>query len=75
MARLPRGDEEFSTEVELCAAFMEWFSQFPGWTAYPETHSWDILLAHTTQATTEGYKRGRLGDKVQALDRKIGKNR
>ena len=31
------------------------------------------LLAHTTRATTEGYKRGRLGDKVQALNRKIGK--
>lgn len=38
--------EKFGTETELCAAFIEWFARFPGWVAYPETHGWDILLAH-----------------------------
>lgn len=31
------------------------------------------LLAHTTRSTTEGYVRGRSGEKVRPLNRKVGK--
>lgn len=42
-----RRDNSFKTEADLCAAFLKWvrISQ-PGWTPYPETEGWDILLAH-----------------------------
>jgi len=36
----------FKTEVDLCAAFLEWLKRYPEWTAYAETEGWDILLAH-----------------------------
>jgi len=36
----------FHTEAELCAAFLQWLTRYPEWTAYAETEGWDILLAH-----------------------------
>lgn len=33
----------FKTEAELCSKFIEYAAGF-GWTAYPETCDWDILL-------------------------------
>lgn len=35
--------KKFGTEAELCAEFMEW-AQPQGWTSYPETADFDILL-------------------------------
>lgn len=37
----------FKTEAELCAAFMEWVKR-DGWTPYPETGGFDILLVGST---------------------------
>lgn len=34
---------EFKTEADLCAAFLAWLPK--GWTAYPETGDFDILLS------------------------------
>lgn len=34
----------FAKEADLCAAFIGTLDK--GWTAYPETQGWDILLAH-----------------------------
>lgn len=34
------------TEAELCAAFIEQFNAVPGWTCYPETAGFDILVVH-----------------------------
>jgi hypothetical protein len=36
----------FVTEAQMCAAFMEWIRP-QGWTPYPETAGYDILLAHS----------------------------
>lgn len=36
----------FKTEEELCAAFIAWSNQQKGWTAYPETAAWDVLVVH-----------------------------
>lgn len=38
-----RKEPTFKTEADLCAAFIEWAGP-QGWTAYPETAGWDILL-------------------------------
>lgn len=35
----------FASETELCADFMAWMSG-KGWTCYPETAGWDILLVN-----------------------------
>lgn len=34
------------TEAELCAIFMREFNEQPGWTCYPETAGFDIVVAH-----------------------------
>lgn len=34
------------TEAELCAVFMRDFNALPGWTCYPETGGFDVLVAH-----------------------------
>lgn len=34
---------KFETEAALCAAFIEW-AKGEGWTPYPETAGWDVLL-------------------------------
>lgn len=34
------------TEADLCAAFIEQFNALPGWTCYPETADFDILVVH-----------------------------
>ncbi len=36
----------FETEVDLCAAYLDWLKRHDGWIAYAETEGWDILLAH-----------------------------
>jgi hypothetical protein len=36
----------FKTEADLCDAFIAEVKRRPGWTAYPETEGWDILLSH-----------------------------
>lgn len=35
-----------ASEAELCAAFIEQFNAQPGWTCYPETADFDILVVH-----------------------------
>ncbi|HFT1758729.1 TPA: hypothetical protein R6C92_003642 [Pseudomonas aeruginosa] len=35
-----------SSEAELCAAFIDEFNRVPGWTCYPETAGFDILVVH-----------------------------
>lgn len=42
----------FKTEADLCDAFMEWAKK-AGWTPYPETCGWDILLV-----SPEGFQCG-----------------
>lgn len=39
-------EPRYRTEAELCAVFIDWVKRQEGWTAYPETEAWDILLAH-----------------------------
>lgn len=34
------------SEAELCAAFIDEFNRVPGWTCYPETAGFDILVVH-----------------------------
>ena len=34
---------KYATEAELCADFIAW-AQPQGWTAYPETEGWDVLM-------------------------------
>ncbi|WP_313026684.1 hypothetical protein [Pseudomonas lopnurensis] len=34
------------TEAELCSAFIEQFNTIEGWTCYPETAGFDVLVAH-----------------------------
>lgn len=34
------------TEAVLCAAFIRDFNAVPGWTCYPETGGYDVLVAH-----------------------------
>lgn len=34
------------TEAELCAAFIEQFNAIEGWTCYPETAGFDVLVVH-----------------------------
>lgn len=34
------------TEADLCAAFIRDFNAIPGWTCYPETGGYDVLVAH-----------------------------
>jgi len=34
------------TEADLCVAFMEQFNSINGWTCYPETAGFDILVVH-----------------------------
>ena len=34
------------TEADLCAAFIEQFNALPGWTCYPETAGFDVLVVH-----------------------------
>lgn len=34
------------SEAELCAAFIEQFNALPGWTCYPETAGFDVLVVH-----------------------------
>lgn len=38
-----RHESQFKTEAALCAAFMNW-AKTQGWTPYPETSGWDVLL-------------------------------
>lgn len=38
-----KSEPEFATEADLCARFMKW-ARKEGWTPYPETEGWDILL-------------------------------
>lgn len=35
-----------SSEAELCAVFMRDFNAQPGWTCYPETGGFDVLVVH-----------------------------
>lgn len=39
-------EPQFKTEEAMCDAFIAWVRRFKGWTAYPETEGWDVLLAH-----------------------------
>ncbi|MBG4980368.1 hypothetical protein GHV66_07310 [Pseudomonas aeruginosa] len=34
------------SERDLCAAFIKEFNQVPGWTCYPETAGFDVLVVH-----------------------------
>lgn len=36
----------FPTEAALCAAFIGEFNAVPGWTCYPETGGFDVLVVH-----------------------------
>lgn len=36
----------FPTEAALCAAFIQEFNEQEGWTCYPETGGFDVLVAH-----------------------------
>lgn len=36
-------EKPFKTEADLCAAFIDWAKR-EGWTIYPETAGWDIVL-------------------------------
>lgn len=62
-------DKPFATEAALCAAFIEALPK--GWTAYPETGDWDILLVRAEDGFQIGVEaKLRLNAKViaQALD-------
>lgn len=41
-----RKEQLVTTEAELCALFIEEFNALPGWTCYPETADFDILVVH-----------------------------
>lgn len=41
---MKRDAARFETEAALCAAFIDGIRRDKGWTAYPETAGWDILL-------------------------------
>lgn len=43
---MSREKETVKTESELCAAFIDQFNALPGWTCYPETAGFDILVVH-----------------------------
>ncbi|MBK3735557.1 hypothetical protein GAY29_21115 [Azospirillum brasilense] len=53
---------QFATEADLCSAFMAQLP--PGWTAYPETAGWDILLVHTSGVQVGIQAKLRLNAKV-----------
>jgi hypothetical protein len=38
----------FPTEAALCALFIQEFNEQEGWTCYPETGGFDVLVAHET---------------------------
>lgn len=40
------GKPSVSSEAELCAHFIEQFNAIEGWTCYPETAGFDILVVH-----------------------------
>lgn len=42
------GKASIKTEAELCAAFIKQFNALAGWTCYPETAGFDILVVHET---------------------------
>lgn len=54
---------EVYSESQLCKDFTHWISDL-GWTAYPETGGWDILLSagddpkRLVNTTEEGFKKG-----------------
>ncbi len=60
----------FKTEAEMCAAFMEW-ARIQGYTPYPETAGWDILLVDANGFQTGVEAKLKLNAVVieQALDR------
>lgn len=41
-----RDRPKITSEAALCAAFIEQFNAAPGWTCYPETAGFDILVVH-----------------------------
>lgn len=65
---------EFSSEAELCAAFIAWLGRWPEWTAYPETAGWDILLAHRdgTQVGVQAKLKFNIKVLQQAIDSWLG---
>lgn len=60
----------FEKEADLCAAFLGRVPSDQGWTAYPETAGWDILLVHAEgwQIGIEAKLRMNLKVLSQALD-------
>lgn len=52
MARAPAKVKPFATEAELCARFLGAIGD--GWTPYPETEGWDILLVRKSDGLQIG---------------------
>jgi hypothetical protein len=59
----------FPTEAALCALFIREFNEQPGWTCYPETGGFDVLVAHESGRQIGVEAKQRLNAKVaeQAL--------
>jgi hypothetical protein len=67
----------FSTEHELCARFAE-HAKSLGWSVFPETSDWDLLLVATDKTKTQGVRVGdqigveaKLRDNVKVLSQAI----
>lgn len=43
---MSREKSTVKSEAELCSAFIEQFNAVPGWTCYPETAGFDVLVVH-----------------------------
>lgn len=67
---MPRPRHPFETEAQLCAAFIIW-AQKRGYSCYPETAGWDILMVDTSGFQIGIQAKLKLNARVicQALDR------
>lgn len=69
MAKRTKRPQYFKTEADLCAAFIKWVEP-KGWTAYAETHDWDILLVCDQDGTQCGIQ-AKLQPSLHLLDQAL----